>query len=64
VSNVGSDDIDGANITIGAGYAFWLGQTFNLTVNLDYSAQAYDSNQAGAPTGTNFTAIWLGFDWY
>jgi hypothetical protein len=56
--------IRGVNATVGGGYAFWLGRTFNLTVNLDLSAQRYDSSAAGAPTRSNFTALWLGFDWY
>lgn len=64
VKGQGSDDVDGANFTVGGGYAFWLGRTFNLTLNLDYSAQTYNSGRSGAPSRTNFTALWLGFDWY
>jgi hypothetical protein len=54
--------VNGANIDVGAGYAFWMGRTFNLTLNLDFSAQRYNSNDG--PSSSNFTAIWLGFDWY
>ena len=44
-----SNSVNGVNITVGGGYAFWLGRTFNLTLNLDYSAQFYFSNRIGAP---------------
>ena len=64
VSGLGSDHVSGFNLDVGAGYAFWLGRTFNLTLNLDYAAQRYGSSEAGAPTRSNYTALWLGFDWY
>lgn len=69
----GSDSIGGFNGLVGAGYAFWLGQTFNLTVNLDYSAQSYGSASYPEtlangifmkPRSSNFLAFWVGFDWY
>jgi len=53
----------GANLTIGAGYAFWLGRTFNLVLHLDYSKQWYGAN-AIALTNSSYAALWLGFDWY
>lgn len=53
----------GANLTIGAGYAFWLGRTFNLSLHLDYSKQWYGAN-AIALTNSSYAALWLGFDWY
>jgi hypothetical protein len=60
----GSADVDGVNLTVGAGYAFWIGRSFNLTVNLDVSGQSYRSSDPGAPSKSNYTALWLGFDWY
>jgi hypothetical protein len=63
-SGLGSDSVNGANLTLGAGYAFWLGKSFNLTLNLDFSAQNYNSSKAGAPSKSNYWAFWLGFDWY
>jgi opacity protein-like surface antigen len=60
----GSDSVNGVNLTFGGGYAFWLGQSFNLTLNLDFSAQSYNSSKAGAPSKASYLALWLGFDWY
>lgn len=64
VTGFGSDSVSGWNLDVGAGYAFWLGKSFNLTLNLDYAAQGYHSEKAGAPTSSNYWALWLGFDWY
>ncbi len=66
VTGFGSSSFSGANVTGGAGYAWWLGRTFNLTVNLDYSAQFYGDNNGGTtgPQGSSFWALGLGFDWY
>jgi hypothetical protein len=65
VSLTGYQDstLNGSNLTVGGGYAFWLGRAFNLTINLDYSAQRYGSNASGL-TRSEFTALWFGFDWY
>ncbi len=52
----------GFNATVGGGYAFWLGRTFNLTLNLDFSGQSYGSGNG--PSRSSYTALWLGFDWY
>jgi len=53
----------GGNVLVGAGYAFWLGQKFNLTVNLDLSAQSYGSSN-DKPESSKMWALWLGADWY
>jgi hypothetical protein len=53
----------GANLAIGAGYAFWIGRTFNLTLHLDHSRQWYGKNVIHL-SGSSFTVGWLGFDWY
>jgi hypothetical protein len=62
----GSVDFSGANLTGGLGYAFWLGRTFNLAVNLDYSTQFWGDNDGGTtgPQRSSFWALGLGFDWY
>ena len=59
-----SASVNGVNLTVGGGYAFWIGRTFNLTLNLDLSGQSYSSSDPTAPSKSNFTALWLGFDWY
>jgi len=61
-SGVGSASYSGVNATVGGGYAFWLGRTFNLTLNLDFSAQSYGSGSG--PSSSSYTALWVGFDWY
>jgi hypothetical protein len=53
----------GFNGDVGAGYAFWLGQRFNFTVNADFAAQTYGSSST-APESSRFFLVWLGFDWY
>ena len=56
-----SNSEDGFNVLVGGGYAFWLGQTFNLTLNVDYSTQSYSSDVIDS---SNFWNLWVGFDWY
>jgi hypothetical protein len=59
-----SDSFSGGNVLAGIGYAFWLGRQFNLTANLDVSAQNYNSSGQGAPDSSSFWTLGLGFDWY
>jgi opacity protein-like surface antigen len=70
-----SEDISGGGTTrtrsgvgalIGGGYAFWLGRSFNLTLNLDLSAQSYGSTSSDplAAKRSSFANLWVGFDWY
>ena len=47
----------------GIGYALWLGKSFNLTLNLDHSQQWYSSS-FGEPDTSQFTILYVGFDWY
>jgi hypothetical protein len=58
----------GANLLAGIGYAFWLGRSFNLTLNLDFSGQSYGSSEnwegGEGPEASSFWALGLGFDWY
>jgi hypothetical protein len=48
---------------VGLGYAFWLGRSFNLTLNADFSFQAYGSRSDG-PESSNAFLLYTGFDWY
>lgn len=61
----GYDDYNrgGWNVLGGVGYAFWLGQRFNLTVNLDVSQQWYGSSDVDVEN-SRFWALYAGFDWY
>jgi len=53
----------GFNALVGAGYAFWIGRSFNLTLNADYSFQNYGSNDLDVDA-SSFWNLWVGFDWY
>src|SRR5574341_454607 len=59
----GSNSASGFNVLGGVGYAFWIGQNFNLTLNADYSFQNYGSSDLGIDN-SNFWNLWVGFDWY
>ena len=56
----------GGNLDLGVGYAFWLGRSFNLTVNLDWSGQSWGDHAGGTtgPQTSSFWALGFGFDWY
>jgi hypothetical protein len=58
-----SDDATGFGLLGGIGYAFWLGKSFNLTLNMDQSYQWYSSSP-GNPDKSQFTILYVGFDWY
>jgi hypothetical protein len=60
---LGTGDFRGWNAIGGVGYAFWLGRTFNLTLNLDYEVQGYGSNNVDVQ-GASGVSGWIGFDWY
>ena len=53
----------GFGYTLGGGYSFWIGEQFNLSVYLDYSKQIY-KDSSNEPDYSQFTALYLGFDWY
>ena len=59
VNNVSGSE-SGIGVLGGVGYAFWLGDAFNLTVNLDHSRQSYGEDV----DSSQFTILYLGFDWY
>lgn len=62
ISGYGIATAYGFDILLGTGYAFWLGRSFNLTLNADYSMQFYGGGDE--PDGSKFINIYLGFDWY
>jgi hypothetical protein len=51
----------GGNVALGAGYALWLGERFNLSLNLDWSGQAYLGDEFER---SSFWRVGLGFAWY
>lgn len=55
--------VNGYGILGGVGYALWLGESFNLTLNVDHSRQFY-SGGSQDPDNSQFTIMYLGFDWY
>ncbi len=57
-----SIDESGTGVLGGLGYAFWLGENFNLTVNIDHSEQSYSGDSIADKS--DFTIAYLGFDWY
>ena len=61
-----SSDFLGLNLAAGLGYAFWLGDSFNLTVSLDGSGQWWGDHDGGTtgPRSSSFGALGVGFDWY
>jgi hypothetical protein len=61
-----SDSTQGVGLLLGAGYALWLGRSFNLTLNLDWSFQSYRSSKDPQllPDSSSFWAAYVGFDWY
>ncbi len=62
----GSAAANGANLAAGVGWAFWLGEAFNLTVNLDASGQWWGDHDGGTtgPRSSSFWTLGAGFDWY
>lgn len=64
-----SDSVRGYGILAGVGYAWWLGQSFNLTANLDILHQSYNE-EIGNPDydikvkDLNAVMAGIGFQWY
>jgi len=58
-----SAEYAGFSTVVGLGYAFWLGQSFNLTLDADFSYQYYGS-RADGPESSDALIVFLGFDWY
>lgn len=60
---IGTDVVNGYGVLGGVGYAFWLGKSFNLTLNLEHSRQFYSAG-SNKPDKSQFTIAYVGFDWY
>lgn len=60
---VGGLSRSGLGAVLGGGYAFWLGRSFNLTLNLDLCAHSYGSG-SNTFRSSRFANLWVGFDWY
>jgi len=56
----------GVGVVAGLGYAFWLGRSFNLTLNLDLSGQSYGKSDSDPfqPKSSSAVNFFVGFDWY
>lgn len=52
----------GTAMLAGLGYAFWLGKTFNLCLNAEYSHQSYSGEEA--PDNSHFWNVYLSFYWF
>jgi len=51
--------------TFGVGYAFWLGESFNLTLNVDAHYGSFNGKEEkGEPTEGWYNSGTLGFMWY
>lgn len=59
-------DRDGVNALVGIGYAWWLGRSFNLSLNFDLAAQRYGSASAASydVESSRYGVLYVGFDWY
>jgi hypothetical protein len=53
----------GVGVLGGAGYAWWLGRTFNLTLHGDVNLHAYNGGSDVPSSSATFTG-YLGFRWY
>jgi hypothetical protein len=60
----GTGSYGGWNALGGIGYAFWLGESFNLTLNLDYQAHFFSGAGAIDVARGGGWSAWIGFDWY
>jgi len=61
------DSISGYGYLVGAGYAFWLGKGFNLSVKLDYNQQFYNDKIFSSDYKIKEIDVWMlgiGFHWY
>lgn len=57
-----SRSASGTALLAGLGYAFWLGKTFNLCLNAEYSYQDYYDEEA--PDSSHFWNAYLSFYWF
>ena len=59
----GSTHHGGFGLVAGTGYAFRLGRSFSLSLNLDVSGQWYGGG-ADSPRRSRLADVYLGFDWH
>jgi hypothetical protein len=52
----------GFGLLMGGGYSIWLGQSFNLAVNVDLASQFF-ADDPGLVRSSSTWNVWLGFDW-
>jgi len=57
-----SDTYRGFNGVVGIGYAFWVGERFNLSLRFDHSRQRYQ--KGSGPDTSELWAGTIGFDWF
>ena len=57
-----SESYIGTAYLVGAGYHLWLGRTFNLGINFDYSRQRY--NDEDFYDDTDFYSAYVSFYWF
>jgi hypothetical protein len=60
----GTGTLWGTNALAGAGYAWWLGTSFNLTFSADYRQLWHAHRGPDGVTTAGGWSAWLGFDWY
>jgi opacity protein-like surface antigen len=65
ISGIGSDSESASGFAglAGLGYAFWLGESFNLGLNFDYSYQSYRSNNLELDD-SHFWNVYVSFYWF
>ncbi|MBI3180346.1 MAG: outer membrane beta-barrel protein [Deltaproteobacteria bacterium] len=60
-----TDTKGGFGFVAGAGYAFWIGESFNLTISNDFHYARFSGDEdLGEPTAGWFNAIQVGCMWY
>lgn len=59
----GKAQVSGASFLAGLGYAFWIGESFNLCLNFDYSFQKY-SGETDKPSYSHFYNLYVSFYWF
>ncbi len=60
--STGSNTYNGYAFLVGAGYDFWLGETFNLGIRAEYSRQTYSDDEG--PDDTDFINVFVSFYWF
>jgi len=61
-SDTETESYSGTSVLAGAGYAIWIGKTFNLCLNAEYSYQSYSGDEA--PDNSHFWNVYISFYWF